>query len=148
MYLCGKGIEENYELDFGHAVKIREHFQLTTSCLTWDVLTCMIVVAIVLVWSNVLPLPVTNSSFDFFFLKLTGLAAAAALCKTTMKLSKNPITTSPNWFRNGQWIQTDSVTVPSPLLFLQCSFPTLTLKPSRHYHKPASGHLPYMEKVR
>ena len=72
MYLCGKGIEENYELNFGHAVKIREHFQLTTSCLTWDVLTCMIVVAIVLVWSNLLPLPVTNSSFDFFFLSLLG----------------------------------------------------------------------------
>lgn len=149
MYLCGKGIEENYELDFGH-VKIRKHFQLTMSCLTWDVLTYMIVVAIVFVWSDLLSLPVTNSSFDFFFFfKLIGLAAAAAaLGKTTMKLSKDPITTSPNWFRNGQWIQTDSVTVPSPLLFLQCSFPTLTLKPSRHYHKPASGHLPYVEKVR
>lgn len=111
MYLCGKEVEENYELDFGHDVKIRKHFQLTTICLTWDVLTYMIVVAIVFVWSNPLPLPVTNSSFDFFILSLLG--------KTTMKLSKDHITTSPNWFRIGQWIQTDSDTVPSTLLFLQ-----------------------------
>lgn len=102
-------MEENCEPDFGHAVKIHKHFQLTTSCLMWDVLTYMIVVAIVFVWSNILPPPVTNSSFDFF---------KSLLGKATMKLSKDHITTSPNWFRNGQWIQTDSVTVPSPLLFL------------------------------
>lgn len=148
MYLCGKGIEENYELDFGH-VKIMQAFPTNYELSYVGCVDIHDVVAIVFVWSDLLPLPLTNSRFDFFFFKLIGLAAAAAaLGKTTMKLSKDPITTSPNWFRNGQWIQTDSVTVPSPLLFLQCSFPTLTLKPSRHYHKPASGHLPYMEKVR